>query len=109
MSDEWPERKRQIEELIGWRRAGPLILSGDWIDGAGRVRMRAEVDDLAAWLDERVGPRNWAWQRPTESSRWLVVWRPSRDVYWDHVSRATDGPRDALIAAVRKVAAEVTA
>lgn len=97
MSDERP-----VEELIGWERPianNPLQL---WATerGGEPSKDRAEVDDLAAWIVAQ-GFGVSMFDRDDGGYEALVV-RP-RSV---HVSERGPTIRDALIAAVRKVAAK---
>ena len=107
MSDERP-----IEEVIGWRLYDhgsdpiPSLSHRQWIDRNGDGRVRAEVDDLAAWL-------NWIDSWPDPSDPLTVTWDEDDRTYTVSGYMIPDGLvtevgptiRDALIAAVRKVAA----
>lgn len=99
--------ERPIEELIGWRKSGEY---DGWLPyGDDEWRQRAEVDDLAAWLREHVGLIFIA-----DDIEWLTDEdEPTCDVLVFEASNESDpsrfierGPtiREALIAAVRKVA-----
>ena len=110
--------ERPIEEVIEWRPAIPgqdPILCGwayDEPDGGHVRKMRAEVDDLAAWLDGHLTPA-WAWSlhhwlAGTESRFCCHGYEDRADgtYQWD----TDDYPTvlAALAAAVRRVAGEVT-
>jgi hypothetical protein len=78
-----------------WRRPNPERLEG-YEDAE-----RAEVDDLAVWLDGELKPMLWGMWR-WDDGTWAVS--------WDNGPKNGDafGPtiREALIAAVRKVAGQ---
>jgi len=83
-----------VEQLIGW------TCSGVGWDANGVNRAQAEVDDLAAWLNDHV---SWAgWQIYHDVERYCV----DVDNFGGEAVQQFFAPtiRDALIAAVRKVA-----
>ena len=94
--------ERPIEEVIGWHADGawPVDVNGKW-------QPCATVDDLAAWLDERMGVEGWDFERA--DAGWGVYncataavpprwWHTANIVGWRPTILA------ALTAAVRKVA-----
>ena len=88
--------ERPIEEVIGWTREHIRGDVGEVVWDAGeQIVCQAEVDDLAAWLDGRV--------------TWIIEHEDSRTIV--HVAHELAPPvwhdtiREALVAAVRKVAA----
>lgn len=102
MSDERP-----VEELIGWvRRPIGWGIPPSYL----LIRRRAEVDDLAAWLDA-----HW-WDEHEDDAEPAAIWRLVHDeaddgqMFW-YVDPYDDDPdddvhptiRDALVAAVRRV------
>ena len=102
MSDERP-----IEEIIGWRWD---VIGLWWDPTTPRWRTRAEVDDLVAWLDDHALGR---WRAPVRNGAgwWHVHTWGQECCQGSSVSTAWEEAdwhptiRDALIAAVRKVAA----
>lgn len=100
--------ERPVEELIGWK---PWIVSGDkvlsWVTAkdpqTGRRQIRtdgAQVDDLAAWAISHNYGVSMFDRRPEHSDFEALLFRFGRTL------TSGIGPtiRDALIAAVRKVA-----
>lgn len=102
--------ERPVEELIGWKRVpirGELRGFDDPVwdpgsDGIATLVARAEVDDLAAWLGDRLIALV-----KIGSERVVVEVKVTTGVKtWFHAHVYGDTIRDALIAAVRKVAAQ---
>lgn len=99
MTNETSTELRPVEELIGWTPHGDLgwwWCDTPWQEGEGRGRVRAEVDDLAAWLRERRGAV-YVGGDIQDGLRWWVDLEDGAPAFGDSI-------RDALIAAVRKVA-----
>lgn len=91
---------RPIEEVIGWTKPFERMLGMYWIRPDSIPATHATVDDLAAWLDAELGDALWSIQRGLCGHL----------VYWDagvREGQTAEFPtiREALIAAVRKVAA----
>ena len=89
MSDDQP-----IEEIIGWTKA-TNDFGYDWKTSTGDECQRAEVDDLLAWMAARNALPVAIWPCLGD---WIVGWPGNR-----HATAPT--LRDALIAAVREIAA----
>lgn len=105
--------EQPVEELIGWRLTGTVgeELANWWTGGQGPAdyRLRAEVDDLAAWLQAQGPFVSIAWFE--SCGGWTVDLDDAMGHSWRHGRLVFDQPfvgptiRDALVAAVRKVAA----
>ena len=89
--------ERPIEEIIGWRRCGRCGTwrRPDWDDDCGTPA--ATVDDLAAWLNNRISWGSWALYHDCE--QWYVDVDDEVDAPESHSTILA-----ALEAAVRKVA-----
>lgn len=95
MSDERP-----VEELIGWERVDCDVSrhDGRWMTHDGRIYAdRAEVDDLIAWLGDRLEMMSKV--RGGKVAVDVMTSAGPRVVY-------AGSARDALVAAVRKVAGQ---
>lgn len=83
--------ERPVEKLIGWH---PGAKGRAWFDAHGNRYVRAEVDDLAAWLFDAAGDFHLA---PYPGRGWWVLGIFPKPPFGPTV-------RDALVAAVRRVA-----
>lgn len=95
--------ERPVEELIGWTPWRENRPNGrEWFDGANEnePRRRAEVDDLAAWLHAQ-GRSGLSIHRRLAPAMDGMNWHISG---WGNDAPRGSTIRDALIAAVRKVA-----
>jgi hypothetical protein len=94
--------ERPVEEVIGWRK-GVLPLESQWCDSAGDYPgARAEVDDLAAWLNSQL---SWAgWNLNHDCDDYYVCIEDGWGDPKEYVLASRSTIRDALIVAVRKVA-----
>ena len=91
--------QRPIEEVIGWEREPGF----GWFDARRAVyHRRAEVDDLAAWLDATISPGGWDIERTGKHGEWAA--HNDFEPYWHTGNLVGWVPlREALVAAVRKV------
>lgn len=106
--------ERPVEELIGWVRNTCRCSGGclGWTTPDGTERDRAEVDDLAAWLNVTL-EYDWDFGRDEDDDGYFVgaIWSTVNDGEsppdegWSILIRHQPTIRDALVAAVRKVAA----
>lgn len=91
--------EQPIEGVIGWTLSE---FDGCWWDGDTFWHYRAEVDDLAAWLDSQFHWSGWDVLRDGDN------WHVDFDNEYAPVGHTASLPtiREALIAAVRKVAGD---